>query len=61
MSTKTLCRCGNQPHPDLWGFCVDCFFNDAVEAKDGDYVVNETTDDGRIKSITLHNGKVVRL
>jgi len=32
------CCCGADVHPQLGKNCIDCFFNSAIEAPDGDYI-----------------------
>ena len=42
--------CGRKAHPQLNGNCVDCFFNAAIEAEDGDFVRHG-------EDIILHDGQ----
>ena len=49
------CACGNNTHPQLGAYCLDCWFNGAIEAVDGDYTLGQ---DG---AIILHNGEPLRL
>ena len=48
------CACGNDTHPQLGMYCLDCWFNGAIEAVDGDY----TRKDG---DIVLYCGDVLKI